>query len=1166
MSLVLLLLGLAAASDGRARSLSGNVVDAAGRPAAEALVVVAEGPPVFRFLTRRVQDPWEPPAALASGQTDRAGQFTLTLPDETPETPWTRSRLVVWTHQADAALDLRLVDRDWPAAGLPLKISLSKAPSARVRVVGPDGEPIAGARVRPRDVRRKRLPAVLADRLAATTDAQGQATIPGIESADLDTIEVVAEAFGVQWAAGHRTAGSEVATVTLAPVGRVVGQVAADSPKIIAGVRVRLATRLDPNDEAAGGLAELITDEHGRFEAPALAAGNLSFYVEPTETPVYMTARQDGPPVDAAKPVELTVPLVRAVRVTGVVQDRADSRPVAGVMMQLRAWQSRGPRGVSDEAGRYVSYVLPEFVNPLAARIPAPYFNPNEFLNTQPIAADRDEVTLRPLLLARGEAVRGTVIDEAGRPVAGAELSGFWPMSSEAYYVHAWSDADGKFVIEGVDPEVDLRLWATHGERASGEPLLVHLADRSPLTLAISPENCISLDGRVVDAAGRPVAGAAVRVLAQQRQAGARQDAVDLGPPLFDGHDRLATDADGRFRTPRCLRAHASYSLSVEAPGMLPAETESIDPLIWNTTTFADVTLHAAPRLRAVVGRVTDGMGRAVAGARVWQSGDGPRRTETVSGDDGGFRLAGVYEGPAFLFAQRDGFRFHGQRVADGTDDCTLVLRRADEPAAPLKALPAAVPLDEQRELALGLIEPLRPMLNDKNAEFVSEHFRLMEIIARVDPVEALRLADTVIADHDVQDFLRVNAASELAETDPDEMLAFIEAIPRPAMRGKLFLEACDAAEGDRARQTGLLDEALLHARAETDAGEKAHLLGQIAERWLDLGERQRGTALLREGQVIAEQLPAPAETTRHLEAVHLRALFAGSLARVDGPAALKLVAGFLLPHQDWYYADVARGWADYDAAEAERVLGMMQYANLRFGYGLAVLHRMAAVDAARAQRLARTYSTADEQAYALGLVAHALARSNPAAARGLLDEAFALLEKAQRAGQDQRGTSLAVVAAALLPVAERLGPEAVSDCFWRALSLRPPRPARTDESGTYDYQSAEFAALVARYDRETARDLLRPLARRFRQLAAREEWNSSHVVRVLMAFAVTDPRWAVELVESLPDAPPAAPHNMKHTAGRLVAGFLGHSDRSLRRLVYLYVGLRDPDRKDVER
>lgn len=1166
MSPALLLLGFVAFAGSSLPELSGTVADDDGRPVADAMVVVTEGPPVFRFLASIRQRGPVTPDVLAAGQSDRDGRFKLALPDATPESGWRRTRLAVWTYRPDVALDVRLVASDWPSAGLPLAITLSKAQRVALRVVDPDGKPIGGARISPHYVRGQPVPATVGERLRAITNADGRASLMGVSPNDLEAVQIAAKGYGVQWAAPRVDPGADSAVVTLSPVGRVVGHVAADNPKVIAGVRIWLTTHLDPSDDLVdGGLAELVSDEQGRFEAPALAAGTLSLYVEPTETPVYMSAQQDGPPVEAGQAVEFNVPLQRAVRVIGVVQDRADGTPVPRVLMQLRAWQSRGPRAFSDEAGRYVSYVLPEFVTPLAARIPPPYFNPNETLNTQPIAADREEVTLRPLLLARGQPVRGRVIDEAGRLVAGAELEGFWPMSSEAYSVHGWSDAEGKFVIEGVDPEVDLRLWATHRERASGEPMLVHLADNAPVTLTIGPENCVALDGRVVDASGRPIAGAVVRVLAQQRQAAAGQDPVDLGPLLFDGREGLLTDAEGRFRTPRSLRPQASYSLAVAAPGRLPSETETIDPLVWKTTTFADVVLHAAPRLRTVAGRVIDGDGRPVTGVRVWQSGDGSRRTETVSGTDGGFRLDGVYEGPAFVFAQRDGFRLEGLRVSDNAENCTIALHPTDEPAQRMTTLPTEVPLDEQRGLALRLIEPLRPMLKDKTEEFVSDHFRLMEIVARCDPAGALELADTVITDAMVQNFLRVNAASELAETDPEEMLTFITAVPESWMRAKLYLAACDAADGDRPHQTTLLDEALLHARAENDAGQKVHLIGQIAERWLDLGDRERGTALLREGQVIAEELPAPTETTRHLGEVHARARFAGSLARIDGPAALKLVVGFGLPQQDWYYADVARGWADYDAAEAERVWGSMQYANLRFSYGLAVLHRMAATDADRAEAIARRYDSADHQAYALGLVAHALAALDPSAARRLLDDAFAILEKAHRAGHVARsGTNSAAVAAALLPVAERIQPEIVRAYFWRSLALRPPRSARLDVSGNYEL--AELAALVARYDREAARDLLRPFAARFRELAAREEWNSSHVLRVMMAIAVTDPRWAVQLVDALPDAPSTAPHNMKRAAARMVAGFLGHSDRSLRRLVYLYVGLRDPDRTDVER
>ena len=54
-----------------------------------------------------------------------------------------------------------------------------------------------------------------------------------------------------------------------------------------------------------------------------------------------------------------------------------------------------------------------------------------------------------------------------------------------------------------------------------------------------------------------------------------------------------------------------------------------------------------------------------------------------------------------------------------------------------------------------------------------------------------------------------------------------------------------------------MLDRALLNARAAKEPdGIKLLLMGQVAEQFLDLGQAERGRAILREGEALAKQLP----------------------------------------------------------------------------------------------------------------------------------------------------------------------------------------------------------------------------------------------------------------------------------------------------------------------
>ncbi|MGH7138023.1 MAG: hypothetical protein ACREHD_19915, partial [Pirellulales bacterium] len=547
--------------------------------------------------------------------------------------------------------------------------------------------------------------------------------------------------------------------------------------------------------------------------------------------PVYLTAQTTGPAVEAGKTTTFEIPLRRAVQVVQEVRDAESNTPVVGVRLTMRSLTDAAS-GDTDASGRLRVDVLPSVVSPRVIRIPSPYYYPG-YLPSAEIAERKDAVTLKVIELARGVPLRGRVVDDNERPLAGAEVVGFWKLPTNWDEAgHVWTNERGEFTLDAVAPQTPVRLWARHGAATSVQPVVAQ-AGGEPVSLMVGNEAGVSLEGRVLDAEGRPVAAATVRIWARQLQfVGPRNS--DLGSVLFDGNDLLLTDADGRFRTPRFLRLNAAYSLEVEAPGMLPCETEAIEPESWHTTRFADVVLHRAPRLRVVHGRVIDRQGRAVAGAAVWQSGDGPRRTRTTTDDEGRFQLGGIYDAAAILFARKDSFRLQGARIAPAEETCQITLRRSDEPAAVMATLPPALPLEEQRELGMSLIEPSLPMLRDPVPDH--NHRDFLRTAAHVDPAKALELADG-LADGFFPTVGREVAAISLVWSDFEEGLAVMAGLDPPWTAVQACVFACDELiDGPRERRVKLLDVALPHALTEPDPGLRARELGRIAVRWLDLG------------------------------------------------------------------------------------------------------------------------------------------------------------------------------------------------------------------------------------------------------------------------------------------------------------------------------------------
>src|SRR5262249_45488693 len=179
--------------------------------------------------------------------------------------------------------------------------------------------------------------------------------------------------------------------------------------------------------------------------------------------------------------------------------------------------------------------------------------------------------------------------------------------------------------------------------------------------------------------------------------------AVGAAPARGGVPPRLCPAARGRPRGTGGSPADCAYVAEASAPGRPPVRSAAI-PLSGQDREFPPIVLR---RLRTIEGRVVDRHDEPIAGALVFQSGDGPMPTQTTSGHARPFPLPGVLAEPAIGLARKDGFRAHFQTVDDDGASVRISLTRAEEaPAAAYKTLPPALPADEEKELARRLVRP----------------------------------------------------------------------------------------------------------------------------------------------------------------------------------------------------------------------------------------------------------------------------------------------------------------------------------------------------------------------------------------------------------------------------------------------------------------------------
>jgi protocatechuate 3,4-dioxygenase beta subunit len=724
---------------------------------------------------------------------------------------------------------------------------------------------------------------------------------------------------------------------------------------------------------------------------------------------------------------------------------------------------------------------------------------------------------------AAGKVVlRGKVVDDNDRPVAGAHVNGLVQITtpggqgfvvSSSPVAERTTDANGAFTVEVTGPSAQMIVYFRARHENAFTPKLTELrgaALEKPITLKISPKNARAFRVRVLDEDGKPVAGAAVT--AWHRVIGLDKDK----PVERPAKEAWVTDREGRFELPRCLEPIGTYQLHLKADGFLVEKTAWKMPLDAGVVAFGDVTLR---RQRILEGQVVDRQGKPVAAAHVVRA-DDRQKVEATTDEQGRFKLQTAFFPLGLLFVQKPGFRFHGQRC-DTPGSLKITLLRRDEPVAKtLATLPPALPRAQRKELAARLLEPLLRRVKDKDEE---ARLRPLETLGRLDPDRLLEeLAKKPLRNAWFDSYLRRAAVEGLLAEAPDEARTLVDSMKDHDFRSMGYLDLCDALpQAKRAEKLALLNQALLHAR-NIEAGDHRILqLAFVAKRLWALGEKERATKLLREGQEVARQLPTAAW------AGYARGAFAEDLALIDLPAALELIKDLKDPHEYIrHHANLAHKLAGTDPAAAERVFDRLLKRNdqqnvyQREQYAQRICYRMAAADLPRARKIAETVKDPYFKARAYAVMAQALSRSRPPEALTLLDHAFELLQQQVASGKDTFNNfwNAATLAGLMVPVAEQIDPTLVAEFFWHTLSLRAPARPGLPEDGwslEMDAQARGALALVlARYDRELAMALVEDAHRRPRQEV------SGRLMNYVLAAALADPRRAVALAEKVATQP----------------------------------------------
>lgn len=624
--------------EGRAATVA--VSDAAGRPVGGALVVLGG-------------DWW------SAGVTDPDGRLDATLPED---------RIVRALTAAGASGQVRAAnDADSVA------VTLSDREVVTGTVIDAETRsPIAGALVW----------SVRATAAIARSDAAGRFRLATIHHAGVSHLQASAP--------GHFPERLQVSSgqdfepvLALRPAAEATGEVVNAGGEPVAGAD--LVARVLPGSQAGFrhvDEAHTISGEDGRFRFTSLTPG-LPLQVEALAAG-YAPVTLD---LDSLAPREsrggLRLVVTRGASLVGRVFGAGEpvagaelailGQPAGSTPMAILARMEHDKRTeTTDGEGAFEVHNLAPGAYRLEISAPG-----HATLVVPGVQVEAGGADLGTLELEPGVEITGTVVDAAGRPVAGAEVHASSPESQVfplprrggESQAPAMSGADGRFVVPDRRRGERIDLQISHSDYQPTGVSGVEAPNPVPLRIVLT--RAARVTGTVVDPTGEPVDGAVVLVMMEE----AEPTRATIGVRGFTFPVNGRTDDGGRFEIDQVPSGRVRITAS--AQGWRAAELSSLEVAPGETLEGLRLVLESGA---TVAGRVLDGDGRPVIGAMVRveeQSGSlvrFERPSMATTGGDGRYLLEGVEPGLQLLVARdRDGARAAREiEVAPGVNQLDL--------------------------------------------------------------------------------------------------------------------------------------------------------------------------------------------------------------------------------------------------------------------------------------------------------------------------------------------------------------------------------------------------------------------------------------------------------------------------------------------------------------
>lgn len=632
----------------------------------------------------------------------------------------------------------------------PTTLQLEPAGQVWGTVVDSNGRPVAGASVELIDVDRpdKRTVSyscsMFRTQFIAKTTADGRWTIAGVPTSGTASVRLNDPRFASDWARVLLGADQGPATPLVArPGGEITGRVVYEGGKPAKQILISAQSGFRGNGHGMTGV-------DGRYRLRSLDSGLYNISAKCYRECDFTANGLKGIKVAAGGATQAPdIVMTRGAIIEGVITDKVTGKPRPGIRPFVKGpqgdwpWES-GARAKVDKQGRYSVRVAP-------GKNTIQLFNESGFGRTDPEITVRvapGEKKVLNIKVAQAVTVTGTLVDPAGKPVPDMPVNITVVVDDHNRSMGGGGKTNkmGRFTIPDM---VAGKAEISVGQRFEGndwevvEPQKFDLPLSKPLIVKVRKANLLSLSGRALTAAGKPVSGVVVDL----------KISTPIGESGFGKtrNETVTSNAEGRFFIDRIRPEETELRLSA---GKKKFVFISGGKITVGKGKLAVTDIIVAPLVGSLKGKVVDSGGNPVAGARV-TSPDGDEAAKATSDAQGDFLLQSIPQGEVEVLAARG----YDVGVVNGATDGQPVVIK-------LTPVERAAPGDIQRGYAI-LEEAWK---ESEGKDYWVRRYVPLEL-APYDPDLALKMAEG--ADENTRDFVLAGTIATQAKIDPRRAAAW---------------------------------------------------------------------------------------------------------------------------------------------------------------------------------------------------------------------------------------------------------------------------------------------------------------------------------------------------------------------------------------------------------